>query len=310
MSPLVSKPNLAALDLNLVVALDALLNEESVTSAGQRIGLTQPAMSHALARLRELLDDELLVREGRNMRKTELGLELAPVVRRLVGEIEGMLLGRQRFDPKTSRRSFRIAASDYCAAVLLPELIAGVRRVSPGVQIDVYEHSQLPASELARGELDAVLTTSRHVDSPLLSEELFREGFVCVVRKKHPVRGRLTLERYVELDHLLVANPGYGPGVVDCALQARGLQRRVALRVPHFLVAPAIVARTDLVLTVPRRVLEIVDTSLLRIAEPPLALEAFGVHLVWHRRSERDPGATWLRERIGACVRSVSPFVA
>ena len=107
-----------------------------------------------------------------------------------------------------------------------------------------------------------------------------------------------------------MANPGYGPGVVDCALQARGLQRRVALRVPHFLVAPAIVARTDLVLTVPRRVLEMVDTSRLRIAEPPLPLEAFGVHLVWHRRSERDPGATWLRERIGACARSVSPFVA
>ncbi|HMI93987.1 MAG TPA: LysR family transcriptional regulator [Polyangiales bacterium] len=305
-----SDPNLAALDLNLLVALDALLHEESVTLAGRRIGLSQPAMSHALARLRELLNDELLTREGRLMRKTELAQELAPAVRRLVAEIEGVLLGRRRFDPKASRRSFRIAASDYSAAVLLPDLIAGLRRDAPGVQVDIFERSQLPAGELARGELDAVLTTSGRVEAPLVSEELFRESFVCVVRRKHPARGRLTLRRYIALDHLLVANPGYGPGVVDCALEARGLHRRVALRVPHFLVAPAIVARTDLVLTVPRRVLEVVDTSELRISKPPLPLEPFAVHLVWHRRAERDPGATWLRERIGACVRSISPFVA
>jgi len=302
-------PNLAALDLNLLVALDALLHEESVTLAGQRIGISQPAMSHALARLRDLLNDELLVREGRNMRKTELGQELMPTVRRLVSEIESMLLGRRHFDPGTSRRNFRIAASDYYAAVLLPELIASMRRESPDVRLDVYERAGLPAGELARAELEAVLTTGGRVEAPLVSKELFREGFVCVVRKQHPTRGRLTLTRYVELDHLLVASPGYGPGVVDFALQAQGMQRRIALRVPHFLVAPAIVARTDLVLTVPRRVLEAVDTSGLRIAKPPLPLESFGVHLVWHRRAERDPGATWLRDRIAASARKVSPFV-
>jgi DNA-binding transcriptional LysR family regulator len=306
MSALGTEPNLAAIDLNLLVALDALLHEDSVTLAGRRLGLSQPATSHALGRLRELLDDELLVREGRIMRKTELGRELAPQVRRLLSEIEGVLHGRRRFDPKTSRRSFRIAASDYCTAVLLPELIAYVRRVAPGVQIDVHERGQLPADELARGELDVVLTTTRQIDAPLRGEELFREQFVCVVRKKHPARGRLTLRRYVELDHLLVANPGYGPGVVDYELEARGLQRRVALRVPHFLVAPAIVARTDLVLTVPRRVLDMVDTSHLRIAKPPLPLGEFGVRQVWHRRAERDPGATWLRVQIAACARSVS----
>jgi DNA-binding transcriptional LysR family regulator len=303
-------PNLSALDLNLLVALDALLQAESVTLAGRRMGVSQPAMSHALARLRELLNDELLVREGRVMRKTELGHELAPAVARLVGEIEGLLFARRRFEAATSRRSFRIAASDYAAAVLLPELIASMRSVAPGVQLDVYERNPLPVGELARAELDAVLTTSGRVQAPLLSQELFREGFVCVLRKQHPLRGKLTLARYVELEHMVVASPGYGPGVVDFALEAQGLYRRIALRVPHFLVAPAIVARTDLVLTVPRRVLESVDTSGLRIVDPPLPLSAFGVHLVWHRRAERDPGATWLRERVVASARRVSPFVA
>jgi DNA-binding transcriptional LysR family regulator len=310
MPQLRSKPNLAAVDLNLLVALDALLREDSVTRAGKRIGLSQPAASHALARLRELLHDELLVREGRLLRKTALAAALAPEVQRLLAEVEGVLLAQGRFDPATSRRNFRIAASDYCCAVLLPELIARLRRAAPAVQLDVFERGQLPASELARGELDAVLSTSDRVDGALVARELFREGFVCALRKRHPVRSRLTLQRYAALDHLLVANPGYGPGVVDFALESHGLRRRVALRVPHFMVAPAIVARTDLVLTVPRRVLETADTSGLRIAKPPLPLAAFGVHLIWHRRAETDLGASWLREQIAACARTVSPFVA
>jgi LysR family transcriptional regulator, transcriptional activator of nodD3 and syrA len=300
--------NLAAIDLNLLVALDALLREESVTGAGRRIGLSQPATSHALARLRDLLDDELLVRDGRGMRKTELGRQLAPTVRRLLGEIEGALTARRRFDPATSQRAFRVAANDHAGAVLLPALFAAVRRAAPGVQVDVMPQQGAPDDgELARGALDAVIGTFPSIAAPLRARVLFRERFACVVRREHPAAGRLTLGRYLALDHLVVASPGYGPGVVDVALEARGRARRVAMRVPHFLLAPAIVARTDLVLTLPRRVLDAADAARLRVSRPPLALDDFAVQLVWHPRADRDAGAAWLRDQLVACARPFGP---
>jgi DNA-binding transcriptional LysR family regulator len=168
--------------------------------------------------------------------------------------------------------------------------------------MDVYpQHGPVPVGELERGELDVVLGTYGRIAPPLASRELFRERFMCALRKDLLRGGRLTLRRYVELDHLLVANPGYGPGVVDCALRARGLTRRVAMRVPHFLVGPAVIEKADLVLTLPGRVLELTKTSRLRIVRPPLTIPEFGVQLVWHKRVNDDPASTWLRNQIAAC---------
>ena len=297
-------PRLAAVDLNLLTALDALLHEESVTAAGRSIGLSQPAMSHALSRLRELVGDELLVREGRSLHKTLLGQQLAPEIRRLVAEIESTLLGRHVFEPKTSSRRFRIASNDYCGAVLLPGLLSRVRQAAPKVVLDVFpQQGPLPVTELERGELDVVLGTYERIEAPLAGRLLYHEDFACALRRGHP-RGRgLSLGRYLELDHLLVANPGYGPGVVDHLLAERGLSRRVAMRVPHFLVAPAIVAQTDLVLTLPRRLLRIMaGISNLLVTKPPLAIPPFDVQLVWHRRAADDPGSLWLRDQIVACA--------
>lgn len=296
-------PRLAAIDLNLLVALDALLHEDSVTAAGRRIGLSQPATSHALSRLRELVGDELLVREGRALRKTVVGQQLAPVIRRLVAEIESTLLGRRAFEAKKSTRRFRIAANDYCGAVLLPGLLAKVRQVAPGVGLDVFpQQGPLPVSELERGELDVVLGTHERIEAPLAGRLLYREDFVCVLSKGHFRGRRLSLRRYLELEHLLVANPGYGPGVVDAVLRERGLTRRVAMRVPHFLVAPAIVARTDLILTLPRRLLLMTACSdQLEVVKPPLRIPGFSVQLAWHQRASDDPGSIWLRDQIFAC---------
>jgi DNA-binding transcriptional LysR family regulator len=299
-------PRLAAVDLNLLVALDALLHEDSVTAAGRSIGLSQPAMSHALARLRELVGDELLVRRGRALQKTALGQELAPVTRRLVAEIEDTLLGSRTFEPRTSTRRFRIAANDYCGAVLLPALLARIRQAAPNVLLDVFPaQGALPLGELERGELDVVLGTYDRIDAPLESQLLYREEFMCALRKGRSRARSFSLSRYLELDHLLVASPGYGPGVVDCELGKRGLRRRVAMRVPHFLVAPAIVARTDLVLTLPRRLLMLAPTSQLFVTKPPLRIPGFGVQLAWHRRAADDPGSRWLRDQITACAAEV-----
>jgi DNA-binding transcriptional LysR family regulator len=296
--------NLAAFDLNLLVALDALLREENVTVAGRQIGLSQPAMSHALARLRELMGDELLVRTGRRMHRSALGHQLMPTVRRLIGDLEATLLPRRRFEPKTSQRRFRLAANDHAGAVVLPALFARVRAAAPGVQLDVLPQAGAPPVELATGELEGAIGTFLGVAPPLVERVLFRESFACVMRRDHPT-GRLNLRSYLELDHLVIASPGYGPGVVDLALEARGHARRVAMRVPHFLVAPAIVARTDLVLTLPRRVLAVASDRRLRVSKPPIPLSDFAVQVVWHRRSDADAGAAWLREQIIACARTL-----
>jgi DNA-binding transcriptional LysR family regulator len=289
---------LAGIDLNLLLALDALLLEENVTRAAARIGLSQPATSHALSRLRELLVDPILVREGGTMRSSALGRRLAPEVRRILAEVEVALFGHHLFDPLSSKRTFRLAANDYCGAVLLPDLVARMRSAAPGTRLDVREQiGPAPIAELARGELDLALGTFLEQAPELTTQVLFEESFVCLVRRGHPAaRRQLTLEAYAALDHLLVVSPGYGPGVVDHALSQLGMKRNVAVRVPHFLVAPAIVAKSDLIVTLPARLA--VGSAhldgLLRLV-PPLALRAFPVSAAWHPRAESEPALVWLR---------------
>lgn len=290
---------LAAIDLNLLVALDALLGEESVTAAGRSVGMSQPAMSHALSRLRELLNDELLVREGRGMRKTLLAQHLAPKVQQILGDIEATLTIGQRFEPANSQRTFRVATDDYCGAVLLPKAISRICRAAPHVKLDCHHlPEQVPAHQLAHGDLDLVLGTYRRVKPPLRSRRLFSESFVCLLRRGHPLRGRLTLKRYIELDHVLIASPGYGAGVADHALAMRGLERRVPVRLPHFMVAPAVVAASDMLLTLPRRLGLAVATRRHRVVQPPLELSEFSTEMVWHMRSEEEPGNRWLRQQL------------
>ncbi|MFZ5891091.1 MAG: LysR family transcriptional regulator [Myxococcota bacterium] len=297
-------PSLASIDLNLLVALDALLQTESVTLAARRLALSQPAVSHALGRLRELLGDELLSREGRSLRRTALAQQLAPAVARVLADIENVVFARRKFDPATTRRTFRIAANDYCGAILLPSVIEQIRREAPGAALEVHaEEGTGPLAELGRGELDLVLGTYPELPPVIRHRSLFFDDFVCVLRRQHPTRGRLSLKHYASLEHLLVASPGYGPGVVDHLLAKHGLQRKVAARVPHFLVAPAVVRRSDLIATLPRRVVEQFGGSGLRIVSPPLHIDAFPVQLIWHGSRSHDAGAAWLRGLIEEVAR-------
>lgn len=294
-------PKLSGIDLNLLVALDALLQEQNVTAAGRRIGLSQPATSHALARLRDLISDPLLIREGRALRRTAIAERLAPVVQRLLIEIEGTLLGGRVFVPRRAVRTFRIATNDYCGAVLLPQLVERIRRAAPLVRMEIRAHrGPAPARDLARGEIDLGLGTFLEVDPTLRVRTLFDERFICLMREGHPrLRGALTLARYIELEHLLVSAPGYGLGVVDRELDRQGLKRRVAVQVPFFLVAPAIVARTDLVVTLPARLAQAASTLHgLRVLPAPLELTPFSVQEVWHESRDHDPALVWLREQV------------
>jgi DNA-binding transcriptional LysR family regulator len=295
---------LAAMDLNLVVALDVLLAERHVTRAAQRLGITQSAASHALARLRDLLGDPLLVRgHGGAMVPSAMAQRLAPQLRKVLEDLAGVLRG-ESFDPATARRTFRLGGSDYVELVLLPKLSARLARLAPGVDLWVHTFEDWGDAELSSGKLDCVLAPPRRNARPsgMFEKVLLHESFTCVMRAGHPLaRSRLTLARYCEVPHLMVAPRGTPGSFVDDALAAVGRTRRVALAVPHFLVVPYVIAATDLVATLANRVASLFATTLeLTMTAPPIAIAKFAIALAWHERNHHDPAQRWFRDQIAA----------
>jgi DNA-binding transcriptional LysR family regulator len=302
---------LAAIDLNLLVALDALLSERHVTRAATRLGITQSAASHALARLRSVLGDPLLVRGPNGGLVPTLRAEaLADGLRAALDALAEVVRSPAAFDPATARRSFRIGAGDYEGLVVLPRLAERVRQVAPGVDIWVHAFSDFGDQRLADGSLDVVLGPPRGAvrRAGFFEKRLFSETFTCVVRRGHPLsRKRLTLPRYCAASHLLVS-PGGTPGsFVDDALLAVGMSRRIALAVPHFLVVPHVIAATDLIATLASRVAGLFAPyfGLVRLA-PPLLVPALAIALAWHERQHDDPAHRWIREQIVAVARDLS----
>jgi DNA-binding transcriptional LysR family regulator len=298
---------LAAVDLNLMVAFDALAQERSVTRAAQRVGVTQSAMSHALRRLRELFDDALLVR-GRS------GMALTPRAEALVMPLRSGLttLGRAltqpaRFEPATSRRAFRLATPDLFDVLVIPPLLERIRDIAPGVDIAVLPaNPRTQDGRLETGELDLAIVprmepTGSEQSEPsaagLVRRRLFRDRFICIMRAGHPAARRpLSLKPYAALSHALVSPSGEGRGMIDELLAQRGLERRIALRVPAFYSALAIVAKSDLILTAPAGLAEVAPAEFRIVTrELPLRMPRHSINLVWHERFSQDPGHEWLR---------------
>jgi DNA-binding transcriptional LysR family regulator len=311
--------NLAALDLNLLVALRALLAERHVTRAAGSIGLSQPAMSHALSRLRALLDDPLLVRTSDGMQPTARAQAMTVPLERALDELQRLLAAPSPFDPARSARRFRIATSDYVELVLLPRLLGAIWSDAPAVDVSVEALDPRGVEQLAEGRFDVAISVLVHFTGDTSRDEadaepppgirvqkLFSDRFVCVVRDGHPrVKKRLSLDDFLDLPHALVAPRGGGTGVVDLALARLGKKRHVAVEVPHFLVAPHVVAETDLVLTLAERVARKLAPSLgLRQLAPPLELQGFSTWMAWHERQHADPAHAWLRKTIKSVAKS------
>lgn len=301
--------DIRSIDLNLLVALDALVRERSVTRAGRRMGLSQPAMSNALGRLRRLLDDPVLVRTAQGMAPTQRVVELIGPVREALAELQEALGGEAAFDPTRARRVFRVAAMDHAWVGLVPRLVRRLAREAPGVRLDLLPYSDSTEAELESGALDAaVLAGPRHGRGAGFERaELYEDSFDCLVRRGHPRVGRrLTLERYLELGHVLASPRSRRGGIVDRALERRGLSRRVHVIVPHFAAAPFVVAETELVATLPRVVARrFAAMPDLALFPPPMEIEGGPWFLVWHERSRRDRGHAWLREQILALSRGL-----
>jgi len=306
----IHRVNLRTFDLNLLRVLDALLAGPQVSAAARRLNLSQPATSAALLRLRNAFADPLLVRVGNQMALTRLAEELRPKVRRLVADIELTLGTPTEFDPATSERSFRIAANDHAVVAVISPLLQQLRRIAPGVRIEVLPFEDDFERRLAEANYDVAVRDRWSMRTWGSLQTLFHEDYVCIARSDHPRLSRKpTLKEFLAEGHVLIAPSGGSPGVVDKALERQNYRRRVAVTLPHFLAAPAIVATTDYVMTIARRIaLQAARTYKLRVFPPPVRLGGFDVVMAWHPRSEVDAASTCCATRFAA--RAGSPAAA
>ena len=290
--------NLNRVDLNLLKVFDALVVEGHATRAAERIGLTQPAVSHALNRLRVLFGDPLFVRSPRGMVPTSLAQDVAPRVHSILEQVEGMLIGSRVFDPATSTRQFVLGLSDYAAFVLLPRLTARLDREAPLVSLIVHSTGRdVGLAMIEESSVELIAGNFPEPASHMREELLYEEDFICASRGDHPdLAGTLDLDRYLSLRHLQVSTRGNPTGYVDAVLRDKGLKRTVALTVSHFLLAPMLAYSSHLLATEPRRLFtSLADRLQLKLWPPPITIPPFRVVQTWHARHDPDPGHQWMR---------------
>jgi len=297
--------HLRNVDLNLLHALYALLEERHVSYAAKRSFLSQPAMSRALDRLRETFGDPLLVRTGRVYERTPRGERVLRELESIMGRLAAMVQGEE-FDPAQSQERFRVAMTDHGSTILLPALLEHVRKAAPHARLEISAWRTQAYEDVVAGRIDLALSAEA-VPPTLESEVIFNLDFVCLVGSTQPVRKRrFTLKQYLQLPHALVETLGGQQTMVDRPLAQLGVKRRVALRLPFFLPAIFALAKTDLVLTVPRKLARITaPIAGLRVVEPPREIKAFPYFMAWHSRLTSEAAHAWLREQVRAAARSI-----
>ncbi|MGO4352197.1 LysR family transcriptional regulator [Rhizobium sp. RAF36] len=296
--------DLHGIDLNVLVAFDALMQERSVTKAGIRIGRTQPAMSAALSRLRALFQDELFVRGPDGLQPTPRAADLAGPLQQALAEIQKTLAFTQRFEPQASTLTFTLGLSDHPAFVLLPQLIQQLAARAPSITLQVRNFSARDDAidMLDSGEADVTIGVPSAAAGRILTQPLFEERFVCILRKDHPLaKAPLDLETFLSLRHLLVSPENDRFGHVDMALAKWGLKRRLALTLPHMYAAPLLVARSDMIATLMEGVVDASGQADNLIAwAPPIDLAPVPFVMSWHRRNDAHPAQRWFRAVIAA----------
>jgi DNA-binding transcriptional LysR family regulator len=284
-------------DLNLLVVLHTLLLERSVSKTAERLHLSQPATSAALNRLRKALNDPILVRDGLRMVPTPRAEQLAEPIQAILTEIEQTLAAPQPFNPSTISRTFKIATNDYGAFVLVPQLMRRLGAIAPGINIEIWEIAQDAEASLRQGGIDLVVADAWTLRPCKCTETLFSETFTCLVRQNHPrIQTQLTLEHYIQEHHALVSSRGRVAGNVDAVLSQQGLQRYVGVTLPHVLAIPAVIASTDLIVTLATRIAKHLATDYaLKTFLPPIALDGFDIAMAWSNRMTNDLAIQWLR---------------
>ncbi len=287
-------------DLNLLVVLHTLINERSVSNTAKKLHLSQPATSAALKRLRLALGDPILVREGLHMVPTPRAEQLAEPIQAILSAIEHTLTAPQPFDPSTINRTFKIATNDYGTFVLVPMLMQRLGAIAPGINLEIWEIAQDVETALRQGEVDLAIADAWTLRHCKCTETLFSETFTCLVRQDHPrIRTQLALEDYVKETHALVSSRGRVVGNVDPVLSQQGLQRYVGVTLPHVLAIPAVIASTDLIVTLATRIANRFATDYgLKTFPPPIALDSFEIAMAWSNRMDNNLAIQWLRREL------------
>lgn len=302
------------LDLNLLVVLEAIHAEGTLTRAARRLHLSQPALSHALARLREALDDPLFTRQGNRMVPTPRMQRLMGPLHEALGLIAEGIQEGARFDPAHARQDFVLGMRDVFEATALPRLLARLGTAAPGVRVaSVRADRRELESELADGRLDLALDVLLPLSEDIRRAPASQDRLVVVAREGHPLlrRGKLGLEAYLDAGHVLVSSRRRGPGFEDQELARLGHRRRIVLRCQHYFAACRVVAATDHLLTMPAQYAALANAGLgNRLLELPVTLPGMDVYLYWHASRDNDPANRWLRNELLALLPAAGPVPA
>jgi DNA-binding transcriptional LysR family regulator len=300
--------NFSALDLNLLRVFDAMIGELSTTLAARRIGMSQPAVSTALSRLRRVTGDELFVRDGKRMVPTALALSMREPVRAALRQLEGVFAEIATFDPQASERTFTLLGSDYFSTMLMPELAKTVHPEAPNVTLRMLDASQIEVAEkLSEGTADLAIHRRLEMPGWIASRKLFQGRLVCVAAKGNPLLAahglrpgeRIPAEIFCSMPQVLLSVDGSTVGTMDAALKEKGLKRQIAMTVPHFHAVALAVSRSELLASLPlvfaRHVAQYVGIDLY---QPPFESPTLDILLYWHRSAEREQGNVWLRNHV------------
>ena len=291
--------NLSKVDLNLFIVFDAIYTEANLTRAGQIIGITQPAVSNALARLRETFNDPLFVRTAQGMVPTPMAQNIISPVRSALALLRVSVQESRTFNPLQASKTFRISMTDLTEAVILPPLFQRLRRQAPAVVIESFlAHRRETTSDLAAGRLDFAVDAPLNTDAQVRHIKLMEDRYVCAMRQGHPLAGKasISLDESLALTHIHISTRRNGLGQVDLALGKIGQQRKITLRSQHYLMASNVLQQTDMVMTVPERFAR--RHGLHFVALPISELPSVETHLYWHESTEQDPANRWMREQL------------
>lgn len=302
--------DLGKVDLNQLVHLDVLLRERNVTKAANHLGITQPAMSNSLKRLRSLFDDPLLVRTSEGMAATELALEIRPAIRDILFNIEQVIKPDRYFDLE-SQRIFRVMASDYAESTLIPEVLSVVRRQAPNITLDVLTPSDVTFEDVEQGRVDMAINRFDTIPQSFHQKTLWRDSFSCLMSSDNPLVDDFTIENYLSASHIWVSKTGFGVGVgvnpedvqrlgwVDEALVKMGEKRKISVFTRHYQVAMLLAKQHDLIATLPSRVAQLKSESAqLVLKAPPFTIDDFELKMAWSPLLHHNAGHQWLRKLI------------
>lgn len=303
--------NVGRVDLNLLKYLDVLLREQNVTRAAEQLGITQPAMSNGLKRLRELFNDPLLIRTSDGMTATERALELQPLVRQVLAQTEQMLMPDEVFRPAQSRRVFRIMTSDYAEATLVPHIVRRLRAEAPHLVLDFLTPSDVSYTDMEQGRVDMAINRFNEIPQSFYQVTLWKDSFSCLLNRDNPIANNFNLESYLSAQHIWVSKTGFGVGFgmnpeklgglgwIDQALMRIGRSRKISIFTRHYQMPALLAMNNDLIATLPTRVARMqAQNSSLLIQEPPFPIPEFELKMAWSPLLHHNAAHRWLRKLI------------